>query len=280
KRSVLASRCSSLSSLFICARCATEIVDPQVLKVNGLMWHLKCLQCSVCGESLSQHYSCFIRNKEIFCRTDYNSTFGIKCARCGLQVSANDWVRKARKDIYHLACFACFICKRQLSTGEEFGLMENQVLCRLHYDIMLPNLQHMSDNGNIMHLDGALPIQYLPKPSKRPRTSFTSEQLQIMQTHFIQDKNPDAQTLQRLADMTGLSRRVIQVWFQNCRARQKRNPLHDSIPPLDRYQTSAMPFLTSLQTGGKLLRKATKRPTVTLKQLEEFLTESGHFVWM
>uniref|UniRef100_A0A8C1EGY3 LIM homeobox 6b n=2 Tax=Cyprinus carpio TaxID=7962 RepID=A0A8C1EGY3_CYPCA len=103
---------------------------------------------------------------------------------------------------------------------------------------MLPNLQHMSDNGNIMHLDGALPIQYLPKPPKRPRTSFTSEQLQIMQTHFIQDKNPDAQTLQRLADMTGLSRRVIQVWFQNCRARQKRNPLHDSIPPLDRYQTS------------------------------------------
>uniref|UniRef100_A0A671RCF9 LIM/homeobox protein Lhx6-like n=1 Tax=Sinocyclocheilus anshuiensis TaxID=1608454 RepID=A0A671RCF9_9TELE len=243
----MALRCSSLSSLLICARCATEIVDRQMLKVNGFTCHLKCLQCSVCGESLSQHYSCFIRNKEIFCRTDYNSNFGIKCARCGLQVSANDWVRKAGKDIYHLACFACFICKRQLSTGEEFGLMENQVLCRLHYDIMLPNLQHMLDKGNIIHLDGAIPIQYLPKPSKRPRTSFTSEQLQIMQTHFIQDKNPDAQTLQRLADMTGLSRRVIQVWFQNCRARQKRNPLHDSIPPLDRYQTSAMPFLSDIQ---------------------------------
>uniref|UniRef100_A0A8C1Z5M5 Si:ch211-236k19.2 n=1 Tax=Cyprinus carpio TaxID=7962 RepID=A0A8C1Z5M5_CYPCA len=231
------SRCSSLSSLFICARCATEIVDRQVLKVNGLTWHLKCFQCSVCAVSLSQHNSCFIRNKEIFCRTDYNSTFGIKCTRCGLQVSANHWVRRAGNDIYHLACFACFFCKRQLSTGEEFGLMENQILCRLHYDIMLQNLQHMSDKGNIIHLDGDLPIQYLPKPPKRPRTSFTSEQLQIMQTHFIQDKNPDAQTLQRLADMTGLSRRVIQVWFQNCRARQKRNPLHDSVPPQDRYQT-------------------------------------------
>ncbi|KAL1274647.1 hypothetical protein QQF64_027461 [Cirrhinus molitorella] len=138
-------------------------------------------------------------------------------------------------------------CGPTSAKGEEFGLMENQVLCRLHYDIMLPNLQHTPDKGNITHLDGALRIQYLPKPSKRPRTSFTSEQLQIMHTHFIQDKNPDAQMLQRLADMTGLSRRVIQVWFQNCRARQKRNPLHDSIPPRDRYQTSAMPFLSDNQ---------------------------------
>uniref|UniRef100_G3S9E0 LIM homeobox 6 n=1 Tax=Gorilla gorilla gorilla TaxID=9595 RepID=G3S9E0_GORGO len=209
----------------ICSSCGLEILDRYLLKVNNLIWHVRCLECSVCRTSLRQQNSCYIKNKEIFCKMDYFSRFGTKCARCGRQIYASDWVRRARGNAYHLACFACFSCKRQLSTGEEFGLVEEKVLCRIHYDTMIENLKRAAENGNGLTLEGAVPSEQdsQPKPAKRARTSFTAEQLQQWAA--------GAGTLQKLADMTGLSRRVIQVWFQNCRARHKKHTPQHPVPP-------------------------------------------------
>jgi hypothetical protein len=57
---------------------------------------------------------------------------------------------------------------------------------------------------------------------KRVRTTFAEEQIGILQTHFQIDSNPDGADLERIANLTGLSKRVTQVWFQNNRARQKK----------------------------------------------------------
>uniref|UniRef100_K7G5E4 LIM homeobox 6 n=1 Tax=Pelodiscus sinensis TaxID=13735 RepID=K7G5E4_PELSI len=198
----------------VCSSCGLEILDRYLLKVNNLIWHVRCLECSVCRTSLRQQNSCYIKNKEIFCKMDYFSRFGTKCARCGRQIYASDWVRRARGNAYHLACFACFSCKRQLSTGEEFGLVEEKVLCRIHYDTMIENLKRAAENGNGITLEGAAPILSTPNTpflAKLLREFFPARRVEVMQAQFAQDNNPDAQTLQKLADMTGLSRRVIQV---------------------------------------------------------------------
>ncbi|XP_061654481.1 LIM/homeobox protein Lhx8a [Phyllopteryx taeniolatus] len=259
---------TSQQGKIICSSCCQEIVDRYLLKVNNLCWHVRCLSCCVCKTSLGRHVSCYVKERQVFCKLDYFRKYGTRCARCGRNIYSSDWVRQARGSTFHLACFCCATCKRQLSTGEECGLLENRVFCRPHYDIIMENIQRSKENEQSKinedqeEKDGC---STMSRPAKRARTSFTVDQLQVMQTQFAQENNPDAQTLQKLSERTGLTRRVIQVWFQNCRARQKKHittnsasntmtslPTGQLSPPLTddlqyiTYLNSDVPLLTTL----------------------------------
>lgn len=49
-------------------------------------------------------------------------------------------VRKAQDFVYHLHCFACIICNRQLATGDEFYLLEDgRLVCKEDYETAKQN---------------------------------------------------------------------------------------------------------------------------------------------
>ena len=206
---------------FVCAGCAYPIFDDFILLMNGENWHERCLYCCSCRKYLNQEVKCYIRDGAIYCREDYISSFGAKCAKCHLRLTPKDWVRKAKGILFHLACFSCYICSYHLSTGDEFGIQGKKILCRNHYfnhpDVKTPDSEASSYTENNKR----------GEKRKRMRTTFSEEQLGILQKNFEAEANPSGENLSSIAGQVGLSKRVTQVWFQNARARmrQKRPPV-------------------------------------------------------
>jgi len=61
--------------------------------------------------------------------------FGTKCSACQQGIPPTQVVRRAQDFVYHLHCFACVVCKRQLATGDEYYLMEDsRLVCKADYE--------------------------------------------------------------------------------------------------------------------------------------------------
>ena len=54
----------------------------------------------------------------------YLRQYGTQCASCKLGLCPEDLVRRAVNKIYHVQCFKCSVCKRQLNTGEQLYLVQ------------------------------------------------------------------------------------------------------------------------------------------------------------
>lgn len=101
-------------------------------------------RCFQCDQLLCNAPTCHIYNGSIYCKPDYIRI--TTCSGCSGPIAHADWVRRAGAYVYHLACFACDMCKRQLSTGETFSLdqMSNdhvRLLCKTHFQTEGMSLQ-------------------------------------------------------------------------------------------------------------------------------------------
>uniref|UniRef100_A0A0N4Z8N5 Homeobox domain-containing protein n=1 Tax=Parastrongyloides trichosuri TaxID=131310 RepID=A0A0N4Z8N5_PARTI len=240
-----------------CQGCSLPINDKYYLDMDNHCFHMNCLKCCICLCSLASTETCFTRDGYVYCRNDYISKYFKQCDRCNKTIVLDELVMKVNEDTYfHATCFSCVICFRYLQPGEFYKYANLGRLfcinhCHTHQieNYILPQLLDPTVDNSMQ----SSPTEFLPLQhpfaersinrnsddisfedgdsgsidgsckSKRMRTSFKHHQLRTMKAYFNLNHNPDSKDLKALAQKTGLTKRVLQVWFQNARAKHRRN---------------------------------------------------------
>ncbi|XP_073695594.1 LIM/homeobox protein Lhx1b [Garra rufa] len=232
-----------------CAGCERPILDRFLLSVLDRAWHAKCVQCCDCKCNLTDR--CFSREGRLYCKNDFFRRYGTKCGGCAQGISPSDLVRKARSKVFHLNCFTCIMCNKQLSTGEELYILdEYKFVCKEDYmnnstgkDTNLLSITTCSDpslspesqdpqddykDSETGHLsdkevcNNENDEQNLGGKRRGPRTTIKAKQLETLKAAFAATPKPTRHIREQLAQETGLNMRVIQVWFQNRRSKERR----------------------------------------------------------
>ncbi|KAM9338566.1 LIM/homeobox protein LMX-1.2-like [Symphorus nematophorus] len=220
----------------VCSGCTRIISDRFLMRVNDASWHEDCLQCTACQQPLTS--TCYCRDTKLYCRTDYQRLFATRCSGCLEKIAPTEFVMRALESVYHLSCFCCCVCERQLCKGDEFVLKEGQLLCKSDYerekDLLSSVSLDNSDSDKSEDEDVDIKSEKCPaagkgsddskdpRRPKRPRTILTTQQRRAFKASFEVSSKPCRKVRETLAAETGLSVRVVQVWFQNQRAKMKK----------------------------------------------------------
>ncbi|XP_075249021.1 uncharacterized protein LOC142341734 [Convolutriloba macropyga] len=277
-----------------CIGCNQPILDQFILRVApDLEWHASCLKCNQCATVLDERQTCYLKDGKPYCKLDYIRLFSIRCGKCDQPFEKTDRVMRTMNKVYHVDCFSCNVCFKQLLPGDEYAIREDLIFCREDMvelmaqstenhptdpqnrtcenptpesrlsDGCSPKNPNMTKYGSMNNPSGVSPnstlslstthdldrddkIIFSPddksssckdslrgekhrsKDGSKPtriRTVLNEKQLHTLRTCYNANPRPDALMREQLVEMTGLSPRVIRVWFQNKRCKDKKRSI-------------------------------------------------------
>ncbi|XP_034943633.1 LIM/homeobox protein Lhx9-like [Chelonus insularis] len=218
-----------------CSRCRAGISASElVMRARELVYHIACFVCASCGIPLNKGDHFGQRNGLVYCRphyelicctADYGNTSGSVEDLGSPGVSPLPGYYSAAEQSPVASVQKGRPRKRKLSevTGSEMSVsmrLGAGGLELLHPNELSSSMESLTAYDTSVGSPGPV---HSTQRTKRMRTSFKHHQLRTMKSYFAINQNPDAKDLKQLAQKTGLSKRVLQVWFQNARAKWRRN---------------------------------------------------------
>ena len=209
-----------------CSACQLVFAETdKARKIGEQLFHTHCFTCRDCSANLTEgdKVGCDHRGN-LFCEIDY-----IKHTNGS---SAGSEVSEDTSQYFDLDTSNGATVPDELSVKREAKTPDTQCAGSDEEGEGRSTLEGPPEEGEV------------GKDGKRrgPRTTIKAKQLEILKNCFDQNPKPTRQVREQLAKETGLPMRVIQVWFQNKRSKEKRMhalrfmsggfPLHRPLHPM------------------------------------------------
>ncbi|XP_065201366.1 LIM/homeobox protein Lhx1 isoform X1 [Planococcus citri] len=217
-----------------CGGCSLGI-KPQdlVRKARDKVFHLNCFICTVCRKKLSTGEELYILNDNTFiCKEDFmlgknsQDSLTFSGSEDDDDEESNSSASGLMKHHIHsqLHPNTPETNNNSLSAGDLQGPLSHSVVDSKGQD-------DSEDQGSLdgdpetrdSQIENKSPEDANSGSKRRgPRTTIKAKQLEVLKTAFSQTPKPTRHIREQLAKETGLPMRVIQVWFQNKRSKERR----------------------------------------------------------
>ncbi|XP_078496933.1 LIM/homeobox protein Lhx2 [Lissotriton helveticus] len=217
-----------------CARCHLGIsASEMVMRARDLVYHLNCFTCSTCNKMLTTGDHFGMKDSLVYCRLHFESLI-----QGEYQVHFNHADGVPAKGLGGGPNALGLPYYNGVGTVQK-GRPRKRKSPGPGADLAAYNAALSCNENDGDHMDRDQSYSSSQK-TKRMRTSFKHHQLRTMKSYFAINHNPDAKDLKQLAQKTGLTKRVLQVWFQNARAKFRRNLLRQENTGVDKTSDSTL----------------------------------------
>ncbi|NWR41903.1 ISL1 protein, partial [Regulus satrapa] len=186
-------------------------------------WHAACLKCAECNQYLDETCTCFVRDGKTYCKRDY-----IRYA-IYISIAAPDQPRSGEKARERARMAPLLQQSEHWGKRERSDILGKKVKrCFLFLLTPLPPnspLPPVSEPISARQPALRPHVHKQPEKTTRVRTVLNEKQLHTLRTCYAANPRPDALMKEQLVEMTGLSPRVIRVWFQNKRCKDKKRSI-------------------------------------------------------
>jgi len=203
-----------------CSACQTVFTKNDfVMRAKTKMFHLECFRCAACRRHLVPGDEFALHGEGIYCKEDHELV-----ERCednnNIGKSAIPRIKNELDDFRdNLSDLGRDDDLRDDGLSSVDIKSETETLRPDSPDDLSGDLGELAGEGGRGRMVGEKERR---SRAGKVRTVLTEKQLNILKTCFSANPRPDALMKEQLTEMTGLSQRVIRVWFQNKRCKEKK----------------------------------------------------------